>query len=173
MISTEDALAPLLGELRQVLDEEIQTLEDRLACLAGMEESLIQRDENRLEALLNEAQTALGDEDRIDRKLRALRGTLAQEMGLSEEQFKLRALLEKLRGPARQELEYRRRQIVLLVGRLRNQHLRTAMMLTEAGRVNRAILRSLFPDNHELTTYGQAGTGSKWNSGEGLLDTER
>jgi flagellar biosynthesis/type III secretory pathway chaperone len=80
-------------------------------------------------------------------------------------------VMHSLDDDRRGELDYRRRQIVVLARRLRHKHLRTVLLLAESARINRLFLERLFPACRPVQTYGAAGVNS-WRAEAGLFDAE-
>lgn len=168
----------MIGELLGLLDEEIVLLDLRRRQLEALSEAIVVRDNDRLEGLLEEIERTLEVQTSTDGKLKALRAALAEKMAgpggvpLRGEEVRLSALAQRLEGEQPQALEDRRRQIVQLAGELRTQHLRTAILLTECGRINRMLLEAIFPRSQSVTTYSEGGSSS-WRPDTGLVDAER
>ena len=168
----------MVAELLDLLDEEIVLLDLRRRQLEALSEAIAVRDNDRLEMLLEEVERTLEMQAGVDAKLRALRASLAEEMAgpgrvpLRDDEVRLSDLARMLGGERRQAIERRRTEIVRLAGELRTQHLRTAVLLTECGRINRLLLEAIFPQSRSVTTYGEGGSSS-WRPDTGLVDAER
>ena len=166
-----ERIAALIVELTTVLDEEIGLLERRSAELADLAEATLQRDDDRLEVLLDEVERTLEVQNATDLKLQALRNALADALGWPVSQMRLSRLIEELPGGLAGEISYRREQILLLSGRLKDQHLRTALVVSECARINKLLLESFFPDGGGVTTYNSSGASS-WGPESGRVDVE-
>jgi len=166
-----ERIAALIGELTTVLDEEIGLLERRCDQLRDLAEATLQRDDDGLEALLDRVERALETQAATDLKLQALRNALADAFGWSIPQMRLARLIEELPGRLAAEISYRREQILLLSERLKDQHVRTALVVSECARINRLLLESFFPEGRRVTTYSSTGASS-WGLDTGLVDVE-
>ena len=168
----------MIAELLDLLDEEIVLLDLRRRQLEALSGAIVLRDNDRLEGLLEEIEQTLEVQASVDGKLKALRGALAEKLTapggapFRAGEVRVSAVAERLEGEQRQALEKRQRQIVHLAGELRTQHLRTAILLTECGRINRMLLEAIFPHSQSVTTYSEGGSSS-WRPDTGLVDAER
>ena len=166
-----ERIATLIVELMTVLDEEIGLLDRRCTQLADLAEATRLRDNDALEVLLEQVEQTLEDQDATDLKLQALRNALAEALGRPVSQMRLSELIKQLPGRIAAEISYRREQILLLSERLKDQHVRTALVVSECARINRLLLESFFPEERRVTTYSSTGTSS-WGLDTGLVDVE-
>ena len=168
----------MIAELLDLLDEEIVLLDLRRRQFEALSEAIAMRDNDRLEVLLEEIERTLEMQTGVDAKLKILRASLAEEMAgpgrapLRDEEVRLSDVARRLGGKRRRAIEDRRAEIVRLAGELRTQHLRTAVLLTECGRINRLLLEAVFPHSRSVTTYSEGGSSS-WRPDTGLVDAER
>ena len=172
MIFPATALRTHVGELLTILDEDIQLLDLRRSQLEALSVAIVERDDARLEALLNEIQQMLELQAGVDLRLDRIRGALAGDLSLPVQRVKLQALAGLLQGRDRAEIESRRRRIVELSERLRQQHLQTSVLLSECARVNRLLLEALFPQSKGVDTYGHDGP-QRWWPDTGVVNAER
>ena len=172
MILPAPDLKARVGELLTVLDEEIQLLDLRRSQLEALSVAIVERDDTRLEVLLDEIQQTMTLQADVDLRLDGLRGALAGDLSLPVERVKLGALAQLLAGQQRAEIELRRRRIVEMAERLQQQHLQTSVLLSECARVNRLLLEALFPQSKGVDTYGQGGA-QRWWPETGVVNAER
>jgi len=166
-----EGIAGLVDELIRLLDDEIHLLEHRCVQLAALSQATLQRDDERLEGLLDEIEQAQHTQAQTDLRLQALRSALAEFFDWPVAQMRLSRLIEELSGDRRPKLAYRREQILLLSERLKRQHLETTLVVAECARINRLLLESLFPELRNDTTYGGHGESS-WDPDVRLVDVE-
>ncbi|KPK85895.1 MAG: hypothetical protein AMJ81_02480 [Phycisphaerae bacterium SM23_33] len=164
MIHTEQLLA--------ILDEEIWLLELRRSQSDALSAALIQSDDARMEALLNEMHQTLQSQAHVDLRLNAVRRALADDLALPTQRVRLQLLIGRLHGRERAEMESRRQQIIDLAERLQRQHLQTSILLLECARINRMLLEALFPQSKGVDTYSSGGQ-ERWWPGTGLVNAER
>ncbi len=161
----------LIDELLGALDDQINVLELKCSQLAGLSRALVRRDNEATEAILEEMERAEEVQASADLRLVAVRGTFAEALGCEVEKLKLSRLVAELPPRWARATDHRRRRIVDLTGKLRREHLRTAMLLSECARINRMLLESLLPVGEAVVTYGVEGM-NLWRAETGLMDTE-
>ena len=161
----------LVDELIAVLDEQISMLELRQSQLETLTDAIAERCEEALGRLLNEIEQTQRYQETADVKLRAIRRTLGEFYHCDAEKIKLSILAQHMDQSDRLAVEYRRQQIILLIGTLRGKHAQAVAQLVESARVNNMMLESLFPSNETVTTYDAFGAES-WKSGAALVDSE-
>ena len=171
MTDLPQGIAGLVEELIRLLDEQIELLDVRCSQLAALSDATTRRDDEALEALLADIESAQQHQTGADTKLQALRNALANAAGWPVEQMRLALLIEHLPDQQSTAVDYRRQQIILLTDRLKRQHMETALILSECARVNRLLLEALFPETRSVTTYGAKGENS-WGQDRGLVDVE-
>ena len=171
MIPTSWTMDGLIGELESVLDEEILLLEQKARQLAGMGGAILDRDDDSLGRLLEEAEQTTQRQQATDLRLQALRNTFAEVLGLSAKQVRLCDIAETVDPTQRQRIEYRRQQIILLAEQVQKKHLEIALLLNECARINQLMLESLFPQRQEAITYRADGRELS-HTDASLLDTE-
>ena len=161
-----------LGELLAALDEEIRLLDLRRSQLEALSVAIVARDDARMEALLQQTQATAQMQADVDERLERTRRALAVGLGCPPDEMKLQRLTEMLHGRERAELESRRRRIVELAQRLRQQHLQTSVLLSECARINRLLLEALFPQSKGVDTYSNGGQ-ERWWPETGVVNAER
>ena len=171
MISLPRNVEPLVNELLQVLDTEIELLDLRCGQFSRLTQASIERDDQVLHDLLEEIEATQQDQQETDMRLQALRQTLATALGLTEKKLRLAWLIRQMPPEQASAIQHRRRQIIVLTDRIKRQHMETALVVSECARVNRLLLENLFPQAQTVTTYGARGESSR-SQGSGLLDLE-
>ena len=160
-----------IGELQDVLDEEIVLLERKCSQLAGLFKAMVDRDQETTETVLEQMEQSQEAQVSVDLRLGTIRRTLADALGCEARELKLSELVAVLPPGWAKATDDRRRRIVDLTVKLRREHLQTAMLLNECIRINRTLLASLFPATDTVMTYSTDGSDI-WRSESGLMDTE-
>jgi hypothetical protein len=166
---TTPEVKTLVGEYLAVLDEETRLQEAAVGHLKSLSAAVASRDEQTLESLLKEADAAHERLAQLEMRRRATADRLAAALRCRNENLTLKRLVRELPASEGQAVERRRRRLQTLVGEIRRQYLRTAAMLGECARLNRALLTGLFADVGSTATYGASGKSPAWPGG-GLLD---
>jgi predicted nucleic acid-binding Zn-ribbon protein len=162
----------LIDELLAVLDEEIELLEQKQSQLADLSDALVAVDDVATEALLKQIEQTERTQTMVDLKLQDVRKTLAGVLGYDDARaLRLSVLVTKLPDAQASAVDDRRGRLAQQVGKLRRQHLQTAMLLIECSKVNRMMMECLLPAGEAVTTYDATGT-NLWRNGAGLVDKE-
>jgi hypothetical protein len=170
MIVVREDIEALAGELESALDEEIGLLEAKRRLLEELSAAMVQRDEGGVERVLEHLDQAQRAQESADVRLAAVRESLTVALGgLEGKKVRLSDLIVHLPRTIAAGLEVRRRQVRMLVDRVRRQHLKTTLMLAESARLNRVLLEGLLTGGSGLTTYGRAGR-SDWHGQSGVVD---
>jgi hypothetical protein len=157
-------------ELHHVLDEEIRLLHERTRQFDELYDAILHRHNERMETLLGEMTATQQEQAKVDTSLDALRQLFAKSLRCRPAEIKLSELADHVDHP--DGVLHKREQIILLSEALKKKHLRTAVLLTECSRINRALLDGLLPENEpSLTTYGHEGS-NPWRANTGLVDAE-
>ncbi len=168
---TPPGMESLIDELRSVLDGEIELLVAKRSQLVKLSKAMVDRDDDTTESLLAEIEQTEVVQASVDKRLRAIRKSLAGVFSCEVRELKLSSLIARLPDKQAAAVEHRRQLIVDLAEKLRTQHLQTALLVTECAKINRMLLESMLPACETVVTYGAEGT-SRWQSETGLVDTE-
>ncbi len=171
MIMDDPVFREMAVELLVLLDEEIKLLHLRIQQFDDLYESILHRNDSRMEELLAEMVCAQQSQAQLDTKLQAGRTMIARSLGCEVQSMKLTMLVDRLDEKKSVELEYKRQQIILLAEQLKRKHLDTAVLLSESARINRMLLEGLLPSSGTVTTYNTCGS-SGWRDSTGLVDAE-
>ncbi len=162
----------LIDELLAVLDEEIELLELKRSQLADLSEALVTADDEIVEELLEQIEQTEQTQTAVDMRLKVVREALAGAFGYEDiKELRLSVLAVELPEAQASAVDDRRRRMAEQVGKLRRQHLQTAMLLVECSRVNRMMMECISPSGETVATYDATGT-NLWRSGAGLVDKE-
>ena len=145
--------------LLEVLDEDVRHLESALARLDLLRSLLIRRENAALERLLGEIQQQAEAYRATEQKRQQLRQELARDLGCAASELTLSRLRQELSRPtcsAAQRrcgaaLAERQARLRSLAAQLQREHHLTALLLRDAARFNRSLLRVFL---------GSAGRGS-------------
>jgi len=159
-------------QLLAALDEEIRLLEIRTSQMKALSAAIVERAESAMENLLGEMQQAQDAQAGVDARLKQTRAALAGDLACPERDVKLGWLAERLGEPQRTQIRRRRRRVLDLAEALRQQQLRTSILLAECARVNRLLLESLFPRSKAVDTYSGRGP-ERWRPDTGVVSAER
>ncbi len=156
--------------LLEVLDEDVRHLESALAQLDLLRSLLIRRENAALERLLGDIQQQAEAYRAIEQKRQQLRKDLALDLGCTEGELTLSRLRRKLSGPPCSEAQRRcgaavaARQARLrsLAAQLKREHTLTALLLRDAARFNRSLLRVfLGSTGRGCATYSPTGVAER------------
>ena len=140
-----------VDQLFGVLDEDIRYIQGNLSRLNELRSLVVKRDDTSLRKLLESIQSDLNSYKDNELKRRLLRKELAIAFECGFEQMTLSRLEVELSGEQKAEVAKRKSKLQTLAEKLKKEHLSTAMLLSDCGRFNSVLLRSIL----EL---GQAGT---------------
>ncbi|MCD6364946.1 MAG: hypothetical protein J7M14_03640 [Planctomycetes bacterium] len=171
MTAARDNVEAPVKELTALLDEEIELLDLRCSQLSQLCSATLHRDEDVLEKLLGEIERTQQRQEVTDLRLQAMRASLAGCFGVEPREMRLARLIELLAGEQAAAVDCRRRQMILLIDKLRRKHMETALIISECARLNHMLLESLMPGAPAVTIYGARGE-SAWCSDIGLVDVE-
>ncbi len=171
MIHVTEEIRSLINELLKVLGEEIALMNARQRQLGMLSEAIIARNDGDMEKILGEMERTREVQASVDMHLQSVRTAFAEAIGLRCGDIRLSRLIEQLPPQYQLALDTRRSQIVSLAESLRKQHLQTSMLLLESARINKLLLKCLFPQNDEVKTYGTGGARD-WREDTGLLNME-
>lgn len=163
-------IQPLVHDFLAVLDEQIVLEEATVNHLKGLSEAILSRDDNGVQRLMDDAADTQERFSAVEARRRAAGRNLAQALHWTSEDTTLTRLVAEMpESELRQAVDERRRRLMGLVDEVRRQHLRTATILIESARINRAFLEALFPQTEGVKTYGSGGTSAN-HPGAGLVD---
>ncbi len=171
MIYVTEEIRSLINEMLKILGEEISLMNARRRQLSVLSEAIIARSDGDMEKILGEMEHTGEAQASVDMQLQSVRAAFAGAIGLRCGDIRLSRLIEQLPPQYQLALETRRSQIVSLAASLRKQHLQTSMLLIESARINKLLLKCLFPQNDEVKTYGSGGARD-WREDTGLLNME-
>jgi hypothetical protein len=172
MTSKKAPTDSLVGELLQVLDEEISLLDLRCEQLEKLTRTILDRDNAAMEQLLDAIERAQQAQASADARLSVVRGSLAAELDLPAKELRLSGLAQRLPDELALAVDSRRRRIIGLANAVRRKNLEAAIVLSECARINHLLMQSLFPRESSVTTYQQDGPRT-WRTGAALIDAER
>jgi hypothetical protein len=166
--------------LLEVLDEDVRHLESALSRLDLLRSLLIRRENAALEQLLGDIQQQAEAYRAIEQKRQQLRKDLAADLGCTEGELTLSRLRKELTGPACSEAQRRRAAAVAerqtrlrsLAAQLKREHTLTALLLRDAARFNRSLLRIFLGfASRGCTTYTPTGVTQR-DSGAALMSIQ-
>ncbi len=140
-----------VDQLFGVLDEDIRYIQGNLSRLNELRSLVVKRDDVSLRKLLESIQSDLNSYKDNELKRQLLRKELAIAFDCGFEQMTLSRLEVELSGEQKAEVAERKSKLQTLAEKLKKEHLSTAMLLSDCGRFNSVLLKSIL----EL---GQAGT---------------
>ncbi len=152
-------------ELLIVLKQESAAMGQVSMWLTQLQESVMERDEPGLEALLKEIQTHENRMPELERKRQSIRGDLAIVLGLPFEQLTLTRLEDLLTGELQNQVSQMKAQLQVQTGALHAQRQGAVMFLADCTRLNRQLLNSVFDNRQEShTTYSARGNAEHQRS---------
>jgi hypothetical protein len=159
MESTMANIELQVDELLSVLDVDIQQLRNNLSLLDKLRSLVLKRDEAGLRSLLDVVRTMPNGEAGNESKRISIRKTLAGMLGWEFEEVTLTRLEEAISGPQRFGIAEKKAEITSLIGSLRTEYSRTALLLSECARFNRLLLNNIMEFGRATAlTYKSNGT---------------
>jgi len=153
-----------IDELLAVLDTDIQHIQQSLSYLNDLRSSVIKRDDTALGKLLKLIQGRSDDYRSHELKRQSVRKELAGALGCSFQQVTLSTLEASLPKGKREQVTRKKEELTSLIKELRNEHLSTALLLSECARINRTLLKEIFNlGNSGTVCYGSNGAAKRQN----------
>jgi len=149
--------APLDGFI-ETLDEAIGFQERVLAQLKAMAEAVGQLDESALGEQMETLDAMPARLQDAGRRRHRARVRLAEALGRPVAEVTLGRLARDIPEPQAARIRRRRDRLLALGDAVRRQHLRSAVLLGEAARINRSLLAALAPAMEGPQTYGTNGS---------------
>jgi len=147
-----------IDRLLAVLDNDIRHMEETLSRLNELRAFVIKRDDVSLRKLLENTRVEVDNYKDNELKRRILREELAIALGCSIEQMTLSRLEAELSGDKKKEVARRKIKVQTLAGRLKKEHLNTAILLSDCARFSRMLLKNIFElGGTGVMTYGPRG----------------
>jgi len=151
------------------LDEAIGLQEEVLAQLEAMAEAVGRLDESALRAQMNHLDPMPARLEEAGRRRHRARVQLAEALGRPLAEVTLGGLAHDLPEPQAGRLRRRRARLRDLGESVRRRHLRTAVLLGEAARINQSLLAALTPETDRPRTYRTDGSRDR-STGRAVLD---
>jgi flagellar biosynthesis/type III secretory pathway chaperone len=159
----------LIGQLLELLDEEIRILSLRQEQLARLSTCLASRDQETTERLLDEIEQTQARQQQTDARLASNRAELARMLEWDRGDLKLSQLIDALPGAVGIAVGQKRQRIIELAEKVKHENLRASMILTECAHLNQLMLQAFLPSGSQVTTYGNGGSAT-WRGAAGLVD---
>lgn len=153
-----ETCAPPLEAFIEVLDEAVGLQEEVLAHLETMAEAVGRLDEPGLREQMHRLDPMLVRLEEAGRRRDLARARVAEALGRPVGEVTLGRLANDLPEPQASRIRRRRNRLCDLGDAVRRQHLRTAVLLGEAARINRSLLAALAPAVEGPQTYGTNGS---------------
>ncbi len=169
MTTARVELAPLVDQLIEVLDETIALQQEVLDQFPAASRVMAVRDNAALTKMMEDLGRTLPRLEDVARRRSAVRSRLAAALDCPIAEVTLESLARLLPEPLSSTIHRRRQSLRRLAETVRRRHLETAVLLTEMARVNRSLLRGLFPKADGAGMYRTDGT-TYWQPGRALLD---
>lgn len=159
MEATIFGLEEKIDELLVVLDEDIRNVRESLSRLDELRGLVVKRDEPALAGLL---ETIRGEADSYrscELKRQSMRKELGVILGCEVEQVTLSRFEGILAGEKKAQVAKRKAELRSLTGKLKKEHLKTTMLLSDCARFNGALLRGVLELGRTgAITYTSAGS---------------
>jgi flagellar biosynthesis/type III secretory pathway chaperone len=159
----------LIGQLLELLDEEVRILDLRQEQLSHLSTCLASRDQQKTERLLDEIEQTQTMQQQIDARLAENRALLARMLQWERGDLKLSALIDALPGAVGIAIAEKRQRIIELAEKVKHENLRASMILAECAHLNQLMLQAFLPSASQVTTYGNGGSAT-WRGAAGLVD---
>lgn len=170
MRTTEDVrIEQLVDDLLLILDADIRQVSLTLNRLDELRGSVIKRDEEGLKSLLHVIQEEGSVYGQVELRREEIRGELANIAGCSFSEMNLSYLSCYLSCGRVEEIRSKQAELQDLTRRLKCEHLGTEMLLKECMNLNKKMLKGIFSNGSETTTYNSRGRTS-WEVQQGLVN---
>jgi len=157
-IEIEDRIEQLLT----VLDKDIQHIKETLSRLNELRSLVIKRDDTALSKLLESIQSETDNYKSNELKRRSIREELATAFDCGLKQMTLSQLEVELAGEKKAEVSERKTELQTLTKKLKKEHLKTAMLLSDCARFNSLLLKGVFGFKETGTvTYNSSGSAKR------------
>jgi hypothetical protein len=158
MESTMPGIEAKVDELLVVLDEDIRHVRASLLRLDELRSLVIKRDQAALGRLLEKIREESQEYSMNESKRESIRMEFAAGLRRPVGDVTLSRLESVLGDERRIEVAERKALLRSLMQKLKKEHARTAMLLSDCARFNSALLRSIIePGNAGAGTYGSDG----------------
>ena len=155
-----------VDELLVVLDRDIRHMQESLVRLNELRSLVVRRDDTALSTLLESIKSQSDDYQGNELKRQSIRKELATVLNCSLEQMTLSRLEAELTGEKKAQVTEKKTELRALAEQLKNEHLSTAMLLSDCARFNNKLLNSIFK-------LGRTGTITYDSSGSAKRQTDR
>jgi hypothetical protein len=159
----------VIENLELFLDEQILQTERTLENLDELRAAVIRQDQGALEQLQNTIRLESRQKEQTLAQQRRLREQLSTLLGCPAEEITVSRVCDFLGSNESQTLQTRQRRLLTLIGKLKNEHQATELMLRECARFNRLLLSSLIGERNQTRTYTVQGK-EQWNVHQGLMN---
>lgn len=158
MESTMPGIEAKVDELLVVLDEDIRHVRASLLRLDELRSLVIKRDQAGLGRLLEKIREESQEYSLNESKRESIRMGFASDLRCPVGDMTLSRLESVLGDERRIEVVQKKALLRSLMQKLKKEHARTAMLLSDCARFNSALLRSIVdPRNAGAGTYGSDG----------------
>ena len=139
IVGTEEKI----DELLVVLDENIRNMRESLSRLDELRGLVVKHDEPALAGLLETIRAESDSYRSCELKRQSIRKELAVILGCDVEHVTLSRLEGTLAGEKKAQVAKRKAELRSLAGKLKKEHLKTTMLLSDCARFNGALLRGI------------------------------
>lgn len=151
-----------IDQLLAVLDKDIKHAERSLIYLNDLRSFVIKRDSVALARLLEKIRAQTDNYVANELKRLSLRRELADAFDCEPQKMNLSKLEANAPEQDKAQISRRKAKLTRLTKKLRQEHIATAMLLAECGRLNRLLVKTIFGTNTNSTvTYDSNGTTAR------------
>ena len=153
-----------LDELMVVLDEDVRYIQQNISYLNELRSLVIKRDDSALSKLLERIQSEADRYRDNEKKRQSIRKEVAIALGCDPGEITLSRLEDELTGEKKARIGDRKIKLRELVVKLKQEHISTALLLSECVRFNNILLKSIFRIGENGTvTYTNNGAAKRQN----------
>lgn len=169
---TANRIEDKVDEFLNVLTRDVRRLQMTLSWLDEMRGFVIKHDDVALQKLLETIQSQAGSFNDNELKREFLRKELAILLDRDPGKITLSALELELFGEKKAQVTRMKAQLQALVEELKQEHLKTTMLLSDCSRFNRLLLENVFElgSTREIT-YSPSGFAER-NSETGFVNMQ-
>jgi hypothetical protein len=162
MKTTKIELKDEIEKLLLVLDNDIRHIGENLSMLDEMRSLIVKRDEASLNNLIQNIQSKVNNykDNELNRQL--LQKKIAIIFDCHPSQITLSSLEAKLTGQIKNELMEKKDILQKFANKLKKEHTKTTMLLSDCIRFNNVLLKSIFESRQsKMITYNPNGSAEQ------------
>lgn len=158
----EPQIENYVNELLTVLDNDIEHLEQNIACLNELRALMVKHDNEALRRVLDRVRAKTQSYQSNESKRQELRTKLAAFLACAPKKVTLTLLAAQFTNNSNVEITKRKKKLQLLAAQFKKEYTCTQMLLADCARFNRLLLKTIFETGQSGNiTYKQTGAAQR------------